>query len=122
MAKPQSFLSANISRTRNNFRGCVRVLDIEGEVHRRTDEFVELPETGNMRGEIGCSHLGDCSPKRPTADETVVIEYCNAVQGQPNIALEASSSESECEFESFHGVFRGICSSAAMGEADRWPE
>lgn len=71
-----------------------------------------------MRWEGVRFQLADGLLAPPSPDNTVVIENCDIVSGQPNVAFKSSSTKTYRQGESFQGVLHGMRPSTPMGKAD----
>lgn len=71
-----------------------------------------------MRRKFVPSTFGDGSLARATSENAVVIEYHDAIGGDPRIGLESGRAQTLSESERVDGVLGGVRPSPAVSESD----
>jgi hypothetical protein len=95
VTKPEPILGPYVASTGNDFGSSIGVLDIEREVHRWSNEFIELAQSRNMLREISRCDLGDGTTQWPSSDHSIVVEDSHAVRGHPHITLKTRGTEAK---------------------------
>ncbi len=99
--------------------GGLGILQVERQRVAGATRLQQLDQGRDVLGEVSSSELGNRSFAQALLDDAVVIEHCDAVGGEPDIALEPGRSEAQRQLERLQGVLGSVSAGAPMGERDR---
>lgn len=119
MAKPNAIRRALRTQEGVTCRGkCVWIFDVNAHVYA-VEKFAHFGESGDVRGEIACVDILDLATLEACSERSIMIEDDGPVSSDPGVGLQPCSTEPQCEFERFEGVFLGVTSCSAMPEENR---
>jgi hypothetical protein len=88
VAEPKAVFGAHISGTRHHLGCRSGIFDVQGEICRSSNDFIELAQSGDMAGKVCRQRFCNRTSKRTTTNEAVMIKDGYPVCSDPDVALE----------------------------------